>query len=139
MEKTDFEEILDECCKILTAEAQEKGFKDPKEFENRVREVLKKISPFEINFNSPAQAFPDIAMGEFGVEVKFTLADTWRCVANSILETQRVESVKHIYIVFGKMGGHPKVRWGNWEDSVIHVLNSHVHGVRHRARLHTRG
>lgn len=126
MKKTEFEKILDECCEILTAEAQEKGFKEPKEFENRVREVLARISPFDIDFNSPAQAFPDIAMGEFGVEVKFTLADTWRSVANSILETQRVESVKHIYIVFGKMGGLPKVRWGNWEDSVIHVRTSHV-------------
>lgn len=65
-------------------------------------------------------------MGIYGVEVKFTKNDTWRSVANSILETQRVESVKHIYIVFGKMGGEPRVRWGKWEDSVIHVRTSHV-------------
>lgn len=52
MKKTEFEKILDECCEILTAEAQEKGFKEPKEFENRVREVLARISPFEIDFDS---------------------------------------------------------------------------------------
>lgn len=51
------------------------------------------------------QAFPDIAMGEYGVEVKFTLNDTWRSIANSVLETQRIDEVKHIYVVFGKMGG----------------------------------
>jgi hypothetical protein len=65
-------------------------------------------------------------MNEYGVEVKFTLNDTWRSVANSILETQRIESVKHIYIVFGKMGGTPAVRWGDYEQSVIHVRTSHV-------------
>ena len=52
--------------------------------------------------------------------------DTWRSVANSVLETQRIESVKHIYIVFGKMGGVPEVRWSEYEQSVIHVRTSHV-------------
>jgi len=112
MDRQEFEKILDRCCDILTDEARSKGFSSPKAFENRVREVLDEISPFDIDFNSPAQAFPDIAMGEYGVEVKFTLNDTWRSVANSILENQRVESVRHIYIVFGKMGGTPAVRWG---------------------------
>jgi len=126
MDRQEFEKILDRCCDILTDEARSKGFSSPKAFENRVREVLDEISPFDIDFNSPAQAFPDIAMGEYGVEVKFTLNDTWRSVANSILENQRVESVRHIYIVFGKMGGTPAVRWGEWEDSVVHVRTSHV-------------
>lgn len=65
-------------------------------------------------------------MGEYGVEVKFTLNDTWRSIANSVLETQRIDSVKHIYIVFGKMGGEPEVRWGDYENCVIHVRTSHV-------------
>lgn len=80
----------------------------------------------EIDFNSPAQAFPDIAMGEYGVEVKYTTADTWRSIANSVLETQRVEGVRYIYVVFGKMGGIPEVRWGEYEASVVHVRTSHV-------------
>jgi hypothetical protein len=42
------------------------------------------------------------------------------------LETQRIETVKHIYIVFGKMGGIPEVRWGDYEKSVVHVRTSHV-------------
>lgn len=130
MTKDEFEKLLDKCCDILTDEARSKGFKASSHFENRVREVLSDLTiadgSFNIDFNPHPQAFPDIAMGEYGVEVKFTLNDTWRSVANSVLEKQRIESVKHIYIVFGKMGGVPTVKWGKYEDSVIHVRTSHV-------------
>jgi hypothetical protein len=128
--KTSFEQILDKCCLELTKEAGVMGFKTSFQFENRVREILsvltKNDNSFCIDFSPHPQAFPDIAMGEYGVEVKFTLSDTWRSVANSVLETQRVESVKQIYIIFGKMGGIPKVRWGDYEQSVVHVRTSHV-------------
>ena len=126
----EFESLLDRCCELLTAEARSTGFKSSKHFEDRVREVLADLTAddtsIEIDFNSPAQAFPDIAMGEYGVEVKYTTADTWRSIANSVLETQRVEGVKYIYVVFGKMGGTPEVRWGEYEASVVHVRTSHV-------------
>jgi hypothetical protein len=128
MTSIEFESILDKCCEQLTHEARSAGFKSSPQFENRAREVLSDLTEglFVVDFNPHPQAFPDIAMGEFGVEVKFTLNDTWRSVANSVLETQRIESVKHIYIVFGKMGGEPEVRWGEYEQSVIHVRTSHV-------------
>lgn len=126
----DFESLLDRCCERLTEEARSTGFKSSKHFEDRVREVLADLTAddasIEIDFDSPAQAFPDIAMGEYGVEVKYTTADTWRSIANSVLETQRVDGVKHIYVVFGKMGGTPEVRWGEYEASVVHVRTSHV-------------
>lgn len=126
----EFEALLDECCTRLTAEARSQGFKSAKHFEDRVRQTLKQLTASDdsivIDFNSPAQAFPDIAMGEYGVEVKFTTADTWRSIANSVLETQRVDGVKYIYVVFGKMGGTPEVRWGEYEQSVVHVRTSHV-------------
>ena len=130
MTPQEFELILDKCCAQLTVEAKLMGFKTANEFENRVREVLSFLTTddpsFEIDFKPHPQAFPDIAMGEYGVEVKFTLNDTWRSIANSVLETQRIDSVKHIYIVFGKMGGNPEVRWGDYENCVIHVRTSHV-------------
>ena len=144
----EFESLLDKCCLRLTTEAQNKLFKTSAQFENRVREVLRDLTvndnSFQIDFKSPAQAFPDIAMGEFGVEVKFTLNDTWKSIANSVLETQRVEGVKFIYVVFGKMGGIPEVRWGEYESSVVHVRTSHVprfeveiaqKGMEHRESL----
>lgn len=130
MTKNEFEEILNKCCTQLTDEARTTVFKSSAQFENRVREVLADITEndetFQIDFNPHPQAFPDIAMSEYGVEVKFTLNDTWRSIANSVLETQRIDEVKHIYVVFGKMGGVPEVRWGEYEQSVIHVRTSHV-------------
>ena len=130
MTTEEFESMLDNCCDILTNEARQKGFKSSKHFEDRVREVLDSLtvedSSIKIDYDSPAQAFPDIAMGEYGVEVKYTTSDTWRSIANSVVETQRVESVKYIYVVFGKMGGIPEVRWGEYEASVVHVRTSHV-------------
>lgn len=129
MKRIDFERLLDRCCQLLTDEARSAGFVSSARFENRVREVLDGLildSDIHIDYNPHPQAFPDIAIGEYGVEVKFTKQDTWRCIANSVLETQRIEGVKHIYIVFGKMGGVPEVRWGEWEESVIHVRTSHV-------------
>ena len=130
MNKEKFEALLEDCCAQLTTEARTIGFKTSKQFEDRVRQVLDKLTTdnaeIQIDFHSPAQAFPDIAMGEYGVEVKFTLNDTWRSIANSVLESQRVEGVKHIYIVFGKMGGIPEVKWRDYEESVVHVRTSHV-------------
>ncbi len=130
MKKEEFERLLDVCCGTLTHEARKSGFKTSLEFENRVRAVLddllKDESDMRVDFDSPPQAFPDIALGEYGVEVKFTLGDTWKSIANSIQESQRVQSVKYIYIVFGKMGGKPEVRWGDYEKSVVHVRTSHV-------------
>ena len=81
---------------------------------------------FKIVFSPHPQAFPDIAVGEYGIEVKFTTDDTWRTIGNSIQENQRIETVKYVYLVFGKMGGVPEVRWREYEDSVIHVRTSHV-------------
>ncbi len=130
MNKEQFEKILTKCCEFLTSEARKKKYLSAAEFEAKVREVLAALSKndksFVFDFDPHPQAFPDIAMGEFGAEVKYTLADSWRSVANSVLETQRVESVKHIYVVFGKMGGIPEVRWGEYEQCVIHVRTSHV-------------
>ncbi len=129
MTQEEFENILDRVCATLTIEARNDIFRTSAHFENRVREVLDETlnDPcIEIDFKPHPQAFPDIAVGDFGVEVKFTLNDTWRSVANSVLETNRIESVNRVYLVFGKMGGLPEVRWGDYEQSVIHVRTSHV-------------
>jgi len=130
MDKIEFERLLDVCCGTLTHEARTSGFPSATQFERRVREVLddllKDEHSLKVNFTPPPQEFPDIALGEYGVEVKFTLGDTWKSIANSILESQRAAGVKYIYIVFGKMGGKPEVRWGDYEKSVVHVRTSHV-------------
>jgi hypothetical protein len=129
MTKEEFEKYLDAIADTLRNEACSAPFTTSKQFENRVREVVQgTISDpsIQIDFNPHPQAFPDIEVGEFGIEVKFTANDEWRSVANSVLETNRIESVKHVYIMFGKMGGMPDVRWGEYEKSVMHVRTSHV-------------
>ena len=130
MDKKAFEKLLDTVCKQLTKEARKKTFSSSTEFETRVRTMMDEHSQqgklFKIDLAPPPQAFPDIAVGEFGIEVKFTTDDTWRTIGNSIQENQRIETVRHVYLVFGKMGGVPEVRWGEYEASVIHVRTSHV-------------
>ncbi len=130
MNKTDLEDVLTKGCALLTNEARHSGFATSPAFERRVRSVFADLLPqhsgIVVDFAPPAQAFPDVALGEYGVEVKFSSGDTWRSVANSVQETQRVDSVKFIYIVFCKMGGVPEVRWRSYEDCVVHVRTSHV-------------
>jgi hypothetical protein len=129
MDTQEFECLLDAVTAQLTSESHSKLFTSSKEFENRVREVVQaqlNDSSMKVDFDPHPQAFPDIALEEFGIEVKFTTQDTWRSVANSVLERMRVDSVKKIYIVFGKMGGDAEVKWAEYEKSVIHVRTSHV-------------
>lgn len=127
MNKENFEQLLHHITQQLTREAQNQPFTSAKQFEQRVRQVLSECAAdIVVDFDPHPQAFPDIALGQFGIEVKFTLNDTWRSVANSVLETHRVADVEHIYIVFGKMGGVPEVRWASYEKSVMHVRTSHV-------------
>lgn len=130
MQKTELEGLLTQGCAVLTEESRETGFGTSSAFEQRVRRVLADLLPADsgilVDLAPPAQAFPDVALGDYGVEVKFTSGDTWRSVANSVQETQRVDAVKCIYIVFCKMGGTPEVRWRSYEECVVHVRTSHV-------------
>lgn len=147
MNITTFHILVQRICDKLTEEAKVVPFRKALEFEKRVREVAQSVAnqmdrePYElhkqadrkdfplnlqVDMNPPAQAFPDIVLGNVGIEVKFTESDTWRCIANSVLETNKVKSVEYIVVVYGKMGGEPEVRWGAWEKSVMHVRTSHV-------------
>lgn len=125
-----FEALLTQACELLTHECRfEQAFSESKQFENRVREVIRTLlDQFKIpvDFSPHPYGFPDIVLGTLGVEVKFTTNDTWRSVANSVFESFRNKDVKDIYVLFGKMGGTPSVRWGRYEECVMHVRTSHV-------------
>jgi hypothetical protein len=124
-----FEAILDETCEALRQEARLETFKSSRDFERRVREVLDltlKNSETPVDFQPHPHLFPDIVLGHRGIEVKFTEKDTWRSVANSVFESTKSKEVDEIYVIFGKMGGIPDVRWARYEDSVLHVRTSHV-------------
>jgi hypothetical protein len=130
MEKSEFELLLTTATKQLDVEIRDPNrFATSKDFENRVRHVLESCGQslgIEIDYSPHPHAFPDIVIGEFGVEVKFSDKDTWRSIANSIFEGRRSNEVKQIYVIFGKKGGTPAVKWANYAESIIHVRTSHV-------------
>ena len=125
-----FEELMTQACEQLTKECRAgQMFTESKPFENRVREVIRTLLDrfkMSVDFSPHPYGFPDIVLGKFGVEVKFTTNDTWRSIANSVFESFRDKEVKDIYVLFGKMGGTPTVRWGCYEECVMHVRTSHV-------------
>lgn len=125
-----FEAILSALCETLTSESRRNAkFESTKPFETRIRkELAGLLSEFnvDIDFAPHPHIFPDVVLGKFGIEIKFTEKDTWRSIANSVFESTRSETVEQIYVVFGKMGGEPGVRWGKYDDCVIHVRTSHV-------------
>lgn len=129
MERTEFEALLDMVVAQLENEARSHGFSGSAAFEDRVRGLVNQFGAhvgLVADSEPHPHVFPDVVAGEYGVEVKFTVGDSWRSVANSVFESTRSDKVRHVYVVFGKMGGEPSVRWGRYEDCVMHVRTSHV-------------
>lgn len=130
IEQEEFEGLLDEVVKRLGEEVRTTNqYRDPKEFENRVRDLLHEEAEgrgIKIAPSFHPHAFPDITANGFGVEVKTTTKDNWLSVGNSVFEGMRDSSVKKIYVVFGKLGGMPGVKWGRYEERITHVRISHA-------------
>ena len=128
MEQSEFESLLDDVSRRLTRESRRQPFSSSRALEDRARQLFAATGSdrLEVDFQPHPHIFPDICLGIHGVEVKFTTGDTWRSVANSVFESSRHPDVEHIYILFGKMGGRPEVRWGRYESCVMHVRTSHV-------------
>jgi hypothetical protein len=130
MTEPEFELILTKTVFQLGNEVvQNTKFHQPEAFEMRVREVLQAVAEGEKIRIVPTlhpHAFPDIRANGFGVEVKTTTKDNWQSVGNSVFEGMRDAAVKKIYVIFGKMGGMPAVRWGRYEECITHVRISHA-------------
>ena len=126
----EFERLLDAASTELTVKVRESdAFHGSTAFADLTRQVLGRLVAkygIELDHHPHPHVFPDIPIEEFGVEVKVTDRDGWRTVANSVFEGTRSERVKHIYVMFGKMGGVPEVRWAPYGESVVHVRTSHV-------------
>ncbi len=130
MDEKEFEELLGAVCERLTQEVRKSSANHtPTEFEKLTRKLVQE-SLAEIGaaqaFDQVIQGFPDIVVGRFGVEVKATESDNWRCIANSVSEGQRAQNVDRIYVIYGKMGGQPEVKWADYGKSIVHVRTSHV-------------
>lgn len=130
LDQEEFERLLDTVAFKLTQDVRtSKAYHKPSLFEERVREVVSDVL-HTIGYlgamDAIVQGFPDIVIGKFGIEVKATESDSWRCIANSVSEGKRALEVEHIYVMYGKMGGTPEVKWADYGDSIIHVRTSHV-------------
>ena len=125
-----FESILDRGAEILTENIRTNSdYHDPSAFEKHALDMLKVAAGdcgVSVQPSFHPHAFPDIIANGFGVEVKFTKQDTWLAVGNSIFEGMRDQSVNKIYLLFGKCGGTPEVRWRKYEECITHVRVSHA-------------
>ena len=124
-----FEKALTQTANNLSAKLQKRQSNvAPKEFEKLVLDELKTVCGNMATASTAfhQHAFPDIVVNGFGVEVKYTNKNSWRAVGNSIFEGKRDSSAKIIYVMYGKMGGWPEVRWSLYEDCVTHVRMSHA-------------
>lgn len=130
MTREEFEPLLDKAAAQLGEDVRASAkYHSPTEFEKRVFAVMQSVardSAIEIKPTFHPHAFPDIHANGFGVEVKTTTKDSWLSVGNSVFEGMRDPDVSQIYVMFGKMGGMPSVKWGRYEDSITHVRISHA-------------
>jgi hypothetical protein len=125
----EFELFLTNLCSELTSEVKILRPTNATDFERIIRKSINRKNGFKgekVSEEAKVQEFPDIPIGAYGIEVKFTENDTWRSIANSVSEGSRNSNVEEIYIIFGKMGGSREVRWGKYEKVVMHVRTSHV-------------
>lgn len=130
MTPLEFERLLDIVVEHLAESLRASAtYRNPHAFEEHVRDTLKLVSresEAEVDPRIHPHAFPDIKFNGFGIEVKFTTKDTWLAVGNSVFEGMRAPDVQSIYVIFGKLGGTPAVRWARYEECVTHVRISHA-------------
>ncbi len=125
-----FIELLEKS-KIFLVTLLKKGKNiSPLDFEGLVCEKMQEASigtEFEGTIKQTGvHAFPDIvASGYFGVEVKITIKDQWTSTGNSVLETSRVEEIERIFIMFGKLGGQPDVRYRLYQECLPEISVTH--------------
>ena len=130
MNRKQFEAVLHRTAEILTENLRSSQlYRGPEQFEQGVLDMLKVAAEglgvtVEPTFH--AHAFPDIRVNGYGVEVKYSVRDTWSAVGNSVFESMRDPSVSEIYVMFGKVGGNPEARWGKYEDCIKHVRVSNA-------------
>lgn len=122
MNRAQFEALLNQVAIQLGNDIRaSRAYHEPSAFQQRVFDVLKQIadgSPLNVDPTFHPHAFPDIRANGYGIEVKSTKKDTWLSVGNSVFEGMRDPSVTEIYVIFGKMGGMPSVKWGRYEDRI---------------------
>ena len=76
------------------------------------------------------QKFPDIVAyvnsnKAYGLEVKTTKSNTWRSIGSSIFEGTRVDNVKNIHLLFGKLSNPIEFKCRKYEECLYDVVITH--------------
>lgn len=72
-------------------------------------------------------AFPDISIkySVYGVEVKKTDKNKWTSTGNSVLESTRIQSIKKIYVFFGKLAKPIDFKFKLYQDCLVDIAVTH--------------
>ena len=132
--RNEFEKLINSTIDELNNKASLK----PKEIKNLdgnklepyVKKVMSSIAigtKFENSIELiSGQKFPDIVANKYyGIEVKTTKQDKWKSTGNSVLESTRVDDVKRIYILFGKLGNTISFRYRLYQECLSEVVVTH--------------
>ncbi len=72
------------------------------------------------------QKFPDIITNNYyGVEVKSTKQNHWKTTGNSVLESTRLEDIRRIYMLFGKIHNPIEFKCRLYQDCLYDVIVTH--------------
>ena len=124
-----FLEILDEA-KSRLLKSDLKLIKSGEDFETRLFQVIQDICS-ERNIadfgKTGKHSFPDIRIGHFGIEAKFTVGDSWVTTGNSITESTKKDDFELIYIFFCKQGkkGKPDIMFRPYEQCLSDIVVTH--------------
>lgn len=74
--------------------------------------------------------FPDIVAkindnNGFGVEVKTTKKNDWKCIGNSVLESTRETGIERIYLFFGKLHSPVRFKYRLYQECLPEVSVTH--------------
>ncbi len=127
--KQTFLDILAEA-KSRLLKSDIKSIKSGEDFESRLLLVIKeicaerKITDLE---RTGKHSFPDIRIGRFGIEAKFTVGDSWITTGNSITESTKKEDFEIIYIFFCKQGKKekPNIMFRPYEECLSDIVVTH--------------
>lgn len=130
----EFEKLCNNACLLMNKRAKQ----DPDYYLSKGRQKLEKEVKEELDHAAKGtvfegsieiisgQRFPDIVAAKyFGVEVKSTKEDKWTLIGGSVAEGTRVEDVKHIFLLFGKLHKPVEFKTLRYEECLCDIAVTH--------------
>jgi len=130
----EFEDLCNRMCELMNKKAQKEPeyylSKGAQKLEPEVKIALDEVAngtKFENTIKIiSGQRFPDIVAAKYyGIEVKSTKDDKWTMIGGSVAEGTRVESVEHIFFLFGKLHKPVEFRTRRYEECLCDIAVTH--------------